>query len=262
VTLQWPPAAAEEATAGSAADAGLAVPVRGGLSDPRRFSGEGFQDVVVYYPSGNFACGGAVLRGTGDGSALPAGQESFAIFAGALADANGDNPLQVVNAYGSIYGTGLPDVLATSGDPVNGYYLDYYAEAAPGSLFNTFAIHTPTPDGTADWNQWTLARLSYSGGIGMFLWNQGTGALYLWTGVTFTDNGDGTGSIAYTQYQLSSAWNKGQPLSTLQAADFNGDGVPDLWAASPSGVAIAYLVSDLSAAGTGKITAGMPQKLT
>ena len=39
VTLQWPPAAAEEATAGSAADTGLAVPVRGGLSDPRLIGG-------------------------------------------------------------------------------------------------------------------------------------------------------------------------------------------------------------------------------
>jgi len=31
-------------------------------------------------------------------------------------------PLQVVNAYGSIYGTGLPDLLAINGDPANGYY--------------------------------------------------------------------------------------------------------------------------------------------
>jgi hypothetical protein len=84
-----------------------------------------------------------------------------------------------VNAYGSIYGTGLPDVLATSGDPVNGHYLDFYEEFAPGGFFDTFALHTTTPDGTADWNKWTLATLSYCGRIGMFLWNQNTGALYL-----------------------------------------------------------------------------------
>lgn len=227
-----------------------------------QFFGQGFQDVLVYYPSGSFAGGGSVLKGTGDGSALPVGQDSASLPQGSLADANGDNPLQVLNAYGSIYGTGLPDLLATSGDPVNGYYLDYYAEPAPGSLFNTFAIHTPTPDGTADWNQWTLATLSYSGGIGMFLWDESTGALYLWAGVTFTDNGDGTGTVGYTQYQLSSNWNKGQQLSTIEAADFDGDGVPDLWAVTPSGVATAYVVSQLSATGTGKITAGMPQKLT
>ncbi len=34
----------------------------------------------------------------------------------------------------------------------------------PCLYFNTFTVHTPTPDGTADWNQWTLATLSYAGG--------------------------------------------------------------------------------------------------
>jgi hypothetical protein len=80
--------------------------------------------------------------------------------------------------------------------------------------------------------------------------------------VTFNDNGNGTGSIGHTQYKISTNWNKGQRLSTLEAADFDGDGVPDLWAVTPSGVATAHVISQLSAAGTGKITAGMPQKLT
>ena len=257
---------------GSAMNIGINGAGLGEPSSPSEFDGaqaitgqfyaQGFQDVLLYYPSGNFAGGGVILHGSGDGSALPP-TSNVAIFQGALTDANGDNPLQLVNAYASIYGTGQPDLLATSGDPANGYYLDYYQDGfGPGTFFNTFAIHSPTPDGTADWNQWTLATLSYSGGVGIFLWNESTGALYLWTGVTFTDNGDGTGSIAYTQYQLSSNWNTGQPLSTLEAADFNGDGVPDFWAVTPSGTAIAYLVSDLSASGSGKIIAGMPQKLS
>lgn len=227
-----------------------------------QFFGQGFQDVLTYYPSGPEAGAGSLLKGTGDGSALPGGQQGFSIFSGEFADANGDNPLQLVNAYTSLDDTSFPDLLATSGDPVNGYYLDYYADFGSSFFAVPFAINTPTPDGTADWNQWTLATLSYSGGVGIFLWNESTGALYLWTGVTFTDNGDGTGSVAYTQYQLSSNWNAGQPLSTLEAADFNGDGVPDLWAVTPSGTATAYMVSELSAAGTGKIAAGMPQKLT
>jgi len=70
-----------------------------------------------------------------------------------------------------------------------------------------------------------LATLSDQGGTGMFLWNQSTGALYLWRGVTAHDNGDGTGTISYTQYLISRRWHPGSPLSTLEAADLNGDGV-------------------------------------
>lgn len=227
------------------------------------FFGDGFQDTLIYYPSGNDAGGGAILAGSGDGSPfIPISGNETSISAGILTDANGDNPLQLVNAYGSIYGTGLPDVLATSGDPVNGYYLDYYDSFVPGLFSNTFAIHTPTPDGTADWNQWTLATLRFAGSTGMFLWNEGTGALYLWAGLTFTDNGDGTGTIAYTQYKISTCFSKGQPLSTLEAADFDGDGVPDLWAVTPAGIATAYLISGLSTTATAKVTAGRPQKLS
>jgi hypothetical protein len=226
------------------------------------FSADGFQDVLLYYPSGNDAGGGAVLAGSGDGSALqPDSGSECTIPSGGLTDFNGDNPLQVVNAYGSIYGTGLPDLLATSGDPGNGYYLDYYDAGSPCLYFNTFTVHTPTPDGTADWNQWTLATLGYAGGTGMFLWNESTGALYLWAGLTAADNGDGTGTLTYTQYRIAAHWHTGKPLATLEAADINGDGVPDLWTVTPAGAAQAYLVSHLSASGTAQIRAGKRQQL-
>ena len=227
-----------------------------------QFTGGGFQDLLVYFPGGNDAGGGVLLDGTGDGSALqPVANYGVDVSAGTLSDVNGDNPLQVVNAYGSIYGTGLPDLLATSGDPVNGYYLDYYDEFVPGLFNSTFSIRTATPDGTDDWDQWTLATADGSGGIGMFLWNQGTGALYLWNAVTFTDNGDGTGDISYTQYELSANWYKGQPLATLEAADLDGRAVPGLWAVTPGGTATAYAFSDLSATGLAKVTAGKRQQL-
>jgi hypothetical protein len=226
------------------------------------FAGDGFQDVLLYYPSGNDAGGGEVMAGSGDGSALQLySGNDCTISSGALTDVNGDNPLQVVNAYGSIYGTGLPDLLAISGDPGNGYYLDYYDAGNPCGYFNTFAVHRVSPDGTADWDKWTLATLSYAGGTGMFLWNESTGGLYLWAGLTATDNGDGTGTLSYTQYEIAAHWQAGKPLATLEAADINGDGVPDLWTVTPAGVARAYLISRLSATGPARITAGKPQQL-
>jgi hypothetical protein len=56
----------------------------------------------------------------------------------------------------------------------------------------------------------------------MFLWNQSTGALYLWQGVTAHDNGNSTGTFSYTQYLISPHWNRGKSLTTLEAADLNG----------------------------------------
>jgi hypothetical protein len=61
---------------------------------------------------------------------------------------------------------------------------------------------------------------------------------------------------------ISASWNKGQPLSTIEAADFDSDGAPDIWAVTAAGIATAYLISDMSATATAKVTAGMPQKLT
>ncbi len=244
-------------TPGSPADFNGAQAITGNFFD------YGFQDVLLYYPSGIHAGGGAILAGQGDGSALwPYSGSTCSITQGDLTDFNGDNPLQVVNAYASVYGTGLPDLLATSGDSTNGYYLDYYYSTAPCGFIQAFAISTPTPDGTADWNRWTLATLSEGSGFGMFLWNQSTGALYLWQGVTAHDNGDGTGTLSYTQYRISAHWQQGKSLSTLEAADLNGDGVPDLWAVTPDGIARAYLISHLSATGPAKIEPQKPQKLS
>jgi hypothetical protein len=248
---------------GSSPGAGSPSEFDGAQAITGLFAADGFQDILIYYPSGSDAGGGAVLAGSGDGTALdPISGNVWDIASGDLSDLNGDNPLQVVNAYGSIYGTGLPDLLAINGDPVNGYYLDYYAATTPGGYFNTFSIRTPTPDGTDDWNQWTLATLSYSGGIGIFLWNESTGALYFWAGVTFTDNGNSTGTISYTQYEISGNFYTGQPLSTLQAAEFDGRTIPDLWAVTPAGVATAYIITKLETNGAAKVKVGKPQSLS
>jgi hypothetical protein len=203
-----------------------------------------------------------ILPGQGDGSALWP-YSGCALPSVTFTDLNGDSPLQIVNTYASANNSGLPDLLATSGDSVNGYYLDYYVNASePCTFFQDFTISTPTPDGTADWNLWTLATLHDGTGTGMFLWKPSTGALYLWRGVTAHDNGDGTGILSYSQYLISTDWQKGVTLSTLEAADLNGDGLPDLWAVTPDGIVRAFLIYHLSATGPAEIKAGKPQKLS
>ena len=70
-------------------------------------------------------------------------------------------------------------------------------------------------------------------------WNKSMGALDLWQGVTAYET-ELTGTFSYTQYLISPHWNRGKSLSTLEAADLNGDGVPDLWAVTSNGTARAY----------------------
>jgi hypothetical protein len=54
----------------------------------------------------------------------------------------------------------------------------------------------------------------------------------------------------------------GDQPATLEAADLNGDGVPDLWAVTADGTARAYIISNLSATGRAKIRTERPQKLS
>ena len=62
--------------------------------------------------------------------------------------------------------------------------------------------------------------------------------------------------------RIAPHWQQGQSLSTLEAANLNRDGVPDLWAVTPDGIARAYLISHLSAKGPAEIEPQRPQKLS
>jgi hypothetical protein len=165
-----------------------------------------------------------------------------------------------VKAYDSSGNHGpIPDLMGVVGSPASGYGLYYYPDAfITGGYGTVDPLTTLTPAGGTDWNNWRLASKLLPSGTAVVLWNQSTGALYLWEGVTFDPN---TSRLSYTQYHLAKRWLRGTDLSTLRLTDVNADGVPDLWAVAPGGTVTPYVVTDLSATGTAKIKAGARQHL-
>jgi hypothetical protein len=224
-----------------------------------RFFGFTEQDFLVYYPGGVNPGGAGVIRGAGDGTMsdpnLSGNQQS--IDPSQLLDAYGNSPLAVVNGYATDgVDNGYPDLIGLSGDASNGYRLGYHPNLGmTGGYINTIALTNPTPTGGSDWQNWSIASTELTSGTALFLRNATTGDLYLWTGVTLIDNGDGTGSLTHTQYQVAANWNTGVAISTLWAADVNADGTPDLWTVLPDGTYRAYLISGLATGGTATVAA-------
>ncbi|MFF1444866.1 hypothetical protein [Streptomyces sp. NPDC058295] len=222
-----------------------------------RFTGGAEQDVLVYFPSGTYAGSGVVVKGNGDGSPLnPVSGNTINIYGGSLQDVYGNNPLQLANA-GTTSGrdTGFPDLIGISGDSANGYALNLYASGFNAGLFFPVTLNATTPDGTANWNDWTVAttQLPTPGGGGstaMFLWNKSTGELDLWEDLAADPE---TGDLTYTAYPVATGWHTGAAV-TLQAADADGDGVPDLRAVSEAGTVTTDLFTDLSGSAPATVT--------
>ncbi|OZV80906.1 hypothetical protein CA850_12125 [Micromonospora echinospora] len=226
-----------------------------------RFFGESFQDVLVYHPTGDNAGGAAILRGTGDGSPLhpQLSGNHVAIIADQLKDEYGNSPLQLANAGDSRrLGNDIPDLIGISGDATNGHHLTYYPNFfTPGGYLLATRATALTPTGGTDWNNWTIATTQLAGGTAMFLWNRTTGALHLWTDLTFSQD---TGQLTYTAYHLATNWNTNAAID-LRAADIDGNGTPDLWTVGGAASVTPWLVSNLTSAGTGTITAQPAQTL-
>ncbi|WFE50660.1 hypothetical protein [Micromonospora sp. WMMD1155] len=228
-----------------------------------RFFGANREDFLYYYPTGVAAGIGGVLRGAGDGTLPSPYNNQATIGFENLIDANGNIPLQLVSAFQADGGDStIPDLFGIAGDDTNGYQLGYHPSYfAPGLYYGVTGLTNSTPTGGTDWQNWTLASTETASGIALFLRNAGTGALYLWTGVTMVDNGDGTGTLTHSQYQVAANWNTGVAINTLHAADINSDGTADLWAVFPNGTYRAYLVSGLSDNGTATVTATRSRRL-
>lgn len=223
------------------------------------FSNSMLQDVLVYYPTGSQAGNAVIISGNGDGSTLQPQYAANVLGQGTITDTNGGYPSQLVNA-GNSAGAGLyyPDLLGTTAD---GTALNYFPNSdTPGGYAQTYALGTTTPTDGTDWNHWTLTTSQTSAGAtNLFLWNPTTGGLYLWANLV-TNLASNPGTLTFNQYTLAaSGWNTGAAL-TLQAADVNADGIPDLRATTTAGAVTTYLVSNLSG-GTGKATAQTSQTL-
>lgn len=275
---------------------GTAADYSGGQAITGQFTENGFNDALVYYPVGTILNGttqaltaaqGMIITGTGDGTDLQAqdSQNTNPISYAALTDNSSLYPTQIANAYhaDSNDNSNYPDLIGIAGNS-SGYYLDYYPSSTGIGSYaslqgsNALTISMKTPDSTADWNAWTIATTYVGSQVDMYLWNAATGALYLWTGITVVDgnNTTNTGTLSYTNsYEIregstsgtvtgttATTWNKGASFHTLQAADINGDGTPDLWTVTAGGTVTATIVTGLSTtADATTLTAGTAQQL-
>ncbi|MGW2650034.1 LamG-like jellyroll fold domain-containing protein [Streptomyces sp. NPDC001393] len=222
-----------------------------------QFTDSGFQDVLVYYPPSTTtqvadAGGGLLVNGSGDGSPLSPADNTHEVPSVGLWDYNSDSPIQLANAGMTSGSSGgfrspYPDLIGTSGDPTHGYTLNVYkADQGIGSWV-AWPFTVNSPDGTADWNNWTLAtmQLPSSGGgssTAMFLWNKSTGRLDLWENLAADID---SGTLTYTDYPVATGFHTGMAL-TLQAGDINGDGTPDLWTTGAGATTTANLFTNLS----------------
>ncbi|WUR61038.1 hypothetical protein OHS32_06490 [Micromonospora chokoriensis] len=227
-----------------------------------RFFGTANQDFLAYYPGGYNAGGGSIIRGVGDGTMAKPYNAQVSLTREFLVDEHDNSPIQLVNGYvADGADTTIPDLLGIVGDATHGYRLSYYPNYWGAGLYQPLPQGNATPTGGSDWQNWTLASTELTSGMALVLRNATTGDLYLWQGVTMTDNGDGTGTLSYTQYRLATGWNTGVAISSLIAADQNADGVADLWAVFPDGSVRAYLISNLSTTKPARVRAIQAQQL-
>jgi hypothetical protein len=226
--------------------------------------GNNLQDVLVYFVDGPKAGAGVILSGSGDGSCVDF-YDGIGASSAYFSDINGDTPIDLANAYNSAGSNFVvPDYIGIGGSPANGYHLTYYPMQGDSPLNIAMAELTGnlTPTGGTDWQNWELFSTQNGSDTAIYLWNRDSGALYLWEGVRYTSKGDYTGTVYYTQYGIAKHWNAGVTFSTIEAVDFTGDGVPDLWTVSPNGTAQAYVVSDLSTKKLAKVSLTAPQLLS
>jgi len=227
------------------------------------FTGDDVQDVMAYYPASGNA---VVIGGNGNAASLTPDTEHTSTIGADLMQSlvNGDDPTQLTAAgNASELATGTDDLIGITGDPTNGYELDLYTNglctgcATPGGYTWNTTLSTQAPDGTADWNNYTLAT-AQPGNNGaatvLFALDTATGALYESTNPTQSATAV-IGSGNWTQ--LSVPWGASPPA--LLSADINQAGATELWTKASSTLTPYTLntaTSTLSKETTGSSAAG------
>ncbi|MEH0579108.1 MULTISPECIES: LamG-like jellyroll fold domain-containing protein [Streptomyces] len=215
-------------------------------------TGAGFNDVLDYNPTTG---SGAVLYGSGDGSALRpfsgdqinVNDTTFIDYAGnkATSIASGGNLYHTLNGEPA---TGYPDLLLIAG----GKLWDEPGNPAPGAfggIDNAWPLGGTNPTGTGNWTGWTITSSLIDGLPALFARNTSTGALYYYTPQQLQDLAL---EIPVTPLQIASSGYTSASLPVLQAAYLNDDGTPDLRTVSSNGASTARIFNATAGTLTGQ----------
>jgi hypothetical protein len=145
------------------------------------FCGQRVEDVMPYYPSGTHSGNGIVLCGFGSSGTLDWGSgfwnpgETYNVTGDAVGSPgawsddsfdDNDNPVSLVAAGdASQNDTGLSDIIGVLGNSTSGYELNLYTATAPGGYIYDETLESATtaaPDGTDDWQNYSLAAAQLS----------------------------------------------------------------------------------------------------
>ncbi|MFC0038645.1 ricin-type beta-trefoil lectin domain protein [Actinomadura rayongensis] len=207
------------------------------------FTGNHVQDVLAYYPSGDHQGSAYVLSGNGDAlPLLPVSGEQVALPAGTFADPlldPDDEPLQLVAAGNAgLQSTGVADLIGIVGDAANGYQLDLYSTCGGCGPSNytataTLAAKDESPDGAADWNNFTLVTAQPNGIPVLFAVKRTTGET--WESTNPNQSATALIGTAGTWTKITAPWGSAPP--TPISGDVNAAGKIELWGRTGSATA-------------------------
>jgi FG-GAP-like repeat len=226
-------------------------------------NGDGAQDLVVYDKELNFQGNVGILYGNGDGTFQDAVNYSFPGYttsAVALADVNGDGLLDlfVGNNAGSLGSASVVSVLLNQGNDANGHAIfqhDMSDDYSTGIIVSSLVVGDFNGDGVPD----VLVVADDTAKVGVLVGNgdgtfaspvtssgvsgqagavdvgdfDGDGNLDIVVGINggsrlAVQYGKGDGSFGPPSYYDVGGGGLGYGVDTVVAADFNGDGTPDL----------------------------------